>query len=311
MVTPTARREAATWASQAYGISVRRSCGLAGLRGGTYYYRAIPVDDKPLREAIRKVARERRRWGCPRIIVGLRRNGWRDNHKRIERIYREEALQVRRRRRKRACAEAREPLIQPSRPNQVWAMDFMSDALAGGRKIRLLNIVDTYSRECLRIEVDTSLPGARVARVLEELRASRGLPERIMTDNGPEFTGRVMDAWAYAREVKLHFIQPGKPMQNGYIESFNGKFRDECLNENWFVDLPDVRQITKGYQAHYNQERPHSALGNLTPMEFVAQVELPTAAATGGWPSAASMDNSLPKETGVVIMQSKTGHDSL
>ena len=311
MATPRARRGAATWASQAYGVSLRRSCGLSQLRLGSYYYRRVAADDGPLREAIRQLARKRRRWGCPRIVVGLSRSGWRDNHKRIERGYREEALQARRRRRKRVCGEAREPLIQPSRPNQVWAMDFMSDALAGGRKIRLLNIVDAYSRECLRIEADTSLPGARVARVLEELRTIRGLPERIMTDNGPEFTGRAMDAWAYAREVKLHFIEPGKPMRNGYIESFNGKFRDECLNENWFVDLPDVQQITKEYQVHYNRERPHSALGNLTPLEFAAQAELPTTAAAGVWPSAASMDNSLPEETGVVIMQSTTGHDSL
>jgi len=309
MVTPTARREAATWASQAYEVSIRRSCGLSGLQAGSYYYRAVPADDGPLREAIIQLARKRRRWGCPRIIVGLRRGGWQDNHKRIERIYREEKLQVRRRRRKRVCGEAREPLIQPSRPNQVWAMDFMGDALANGRKIRLLNIVDAYSRECLRIEVDTSLPGARVVRVLEELRTSRGLPEQIMTDNGPEFTGRVMDAWAYAREVKLHFIEPGKPMQNGYVESFNGKFRDECLNENWFVDLPDVRQVTEDYRVDYNEERPHRSLGNLTPSEYIAKLDLPTATAVGR--SNGSMDSSLPKETEMVIMQSITGHDSL
>ena len=309
MVTPTARREAATWASQTYAVSIRRSCGLSGLQAGSYYYRAVPADDEPLREAIRQLARKRRRWGCPRIIVGLRRSGWCDNHKRIERIYLEEKLQVRRRRRKRVCGEAREPLIQPSRPNQVWAMDFMSDALANGRKIRLLNIVDTYSRECLRIEVDTSLPGARVARVLEELRINRGLPEQIMTDNGPEFTGRAMDAWAYAREVKLHFIEPGKPMQNGYVESFNGKFRDECLNENWFIDLPDVRQVAEDYRVDYNEERPHRSLGNLTPSEYIAKLKLPTAAAVGL--SNGSMDRSLPEETGMVIMQSITGHDSL
>ena len=309
MVTPTVRREAATWASQTYAVSIRRSCGLSGLQAGSYYYRAVPADDEPLREAIRQLARKRRRWGCPRIIVGLRRSGWRDNHKRIERIYLEEKLQVRRRRRKRVCGEAREPLIQPSRPNQVWAMDFMSDALANGRKIRLLNIVDAYSRECLRIEVDISLPGARVARVLEELRINRGLPEQIMTDNGPEFTGRAMDAWAYAREVKLHFIEPGKPMQNGYVESFNGKFRDECLNENWFIDLPDVRQVTEDYRVDYNEERPHRSLGNLTPSEYIAKLKLPTAAAVGL--SNGSMDRSLPEETGMVIMQSITGHDSL
>lgn len=302
MVTPTARREAVTWASQAYGVSLRRSCGLARLRLGSYYYRKVAADDGPLREAIRQLAQKRRRWGCPRIIVGLRRGGWCDNHKRIERIYREEALQVRRRRRKRTSAEAREPLIQATRANQVWAMDFMRDALANGRKIRLLNIVDAYSRECLRIEADTSLPGARVVRVLEELRTSRGLPEQIMTDNGPEFSGRVMDAWAYVREVKLHFSEPGKPMQNGYIESFNGKFRDECLNENWFVDLSEVRRITGDYRMHYNQERPHSSLGNLTPMEFIAQAKLSTAAA---------MDNSLTPDTAVVKMQITTDYDSL
>jgi len=309
MVTPTARREAVTWAIQAYGVSLRRSCSLARLGLGSYYYRRIAADDGPLREAINQLARKRRRWGCPRIIVGLRRGGWRDNHKRIERIYREEKLQVRRRRRKRVCGETREPLIQPSRPNQVWAMDFMGDALANGRKIRLLNIVDAYSRECLRIEVDTSLPGARVVRVLEELRTSRGLPEQIMTDNGPEFTGRVMDAWAYAREVKLHFIEPGKPMQNGYVESFNGKLRDECLNENWFVDLPDARQVTEDYRVDYNEERPHRSLGNLTPAEYIAKGVWPTATAVGR--SHGSMDSSLQEEKGMVIMQATTGHDSL
>jgi len=234
----------------------------------SYYYRSHGREDGELLDAIRQVAIQRRRWGSPRITDRLRRMGWRDNHKRIERIYREAGLQVRRRRRKRTARGEREPLIQPTGVNQVWAMDFMSDQLADRRRIRLLNIIDVYSRECLRIEVDRSLPGLRVIRALEELRETRGLPERIMTDNGPEFTCQAMDRWAHARDVKLQFIEPGRPMQNGYIESFNGKLRDECLDQNWFLDLAEAREITEDYRRDYNEERPHSALGNQTPNEF-------------------------------------------
>lgn len=271
MVTPTARREAAAWAHQSHAVSLRRSCGLFGVRPSSYYYRAQGSDDGPLREALRQVARERRRWGCPRITDRLRRLGWRDNHKRIERIYRQAGLPVRRRLRKRTARGEREPLIQPTGVNQVWAMDFMSDQLADGRRLRLLNILDVYSRECLRIEADRSLPGWRVIRALEELRETRGLPERIMTDNGPEFTSRAMDQWAHARDVKLQFIEPGRPMQNGYIESFNGKFRDECLNQYWFRNVEDAQRVTEEYRTDYNQQRPHSALGRRTPEEFARQ----------------------------------------
>lgn len=283
-----------------------------GYRRSSYSYPARPTNDQILREAIRSVARERRRWGCPRIIDRLRRDGWTDNHKRIERIYTEEHLQVKYRKKKRMARGEREPLIQPTRINQVWAMDFMGDQLADGRRIRILNILDVYSRECLRIEVDRSLPSVRVIRVLEELREVRGLPEHIMLDNGPEFTSQAMDRWAYARGVKLSFIEPGKPMQNGYIESFNGKFRDECLNEHWFLDVADARMVTQEYQIDYNEERPHSALGRKTPREYAAGVELSTAAPTGyEEPSGASMDNSLNKEINVVEMQSTNGQDSL
>lgn len=309
MVSSTAWRDAAEHLAADYQVSVRRACGALGLNRSVFYYSEAKRDDGPLREAICTLARERRRWGYRRITVKLHQRGWHDNHKRIARIYREEKLQVRRRRRKRISRGEREPLMQPKGPNALWAMDFLSD-VAGGRKIKLLAIIDCHTRECLRIEVDTSIGGARVVRVLEELKAERGLPQQIMTDNGPEFTGSALDAWAYARDVKLHFIEPGKPSQNGYIESFNGKFRDECLNENYFLDIPDCRRITGVWRQDYNTERPHSALGNQTPAAFRATAELPTVAAPAEGASAAPMDNSLKIETTVVKTRSATGHDS-
>jgi putative transposase len=309
MVSSTAWRDAAEHLVADYPVSVRRGCGALGLNRSVFYYDEAKREDGPLREAICLLARERRRWGYRRITVKLRQRGWPDNHKRIARIYREEKLQVSRRKRKRISRGEREPLMQPSRPNELWAMDFLSD-VAGGRKIKLLAVIDCFTRECLRIEVDTSIGGARVVRVLEELKTARGLPQQIMTDNGPEFTGSALDAWAYARDVKLHFIEPGKPSQNGYIESFNGKFRDECLNENYFADIADCRQITEAWREDYNTERPHSALRNRTPAAFRATAELPTVAAPAEGASAAPMDNSLRVEKTVVEMRSTTGHDS-
>ena len=271
---PTVRRAAAAWARQTHGIGVRRACGLVGVATSGIYRVSRRRDDRALREAIRGAARVHRRWGVRRIRARLRREGWTDNHKRVERIYREEGLQVRRRRRKRAAAVVRQPLAQPTGPNQLWAMDFVSDALADGRKVRMLVVLDVYSRECLHIEVDTSLPGRRVIRALEGLAATRGLPRQLLSDNGPEFTGHELDAWAYGR-VDLQFIQPGKPMQNGFVESFNGKLRDECLNENWFVSLVDAQRIVEAFRREYNERRPHSALGNLTPVEFAARHQMP------------------------------------
>lgn len=278
MVTPTARRDAVDYAVQTYGVSRRRGCGLFTLRRSSLYYKPVPANDGSLREAIKELAGKKRRWGVPRIVYRLRNTGWKDNHKRIERIYQEEGLQVKRRKGRKAHAGLREPLERPTGPNQLWAMDFVSDALANKRKIKMLTVIDCYSRECVRIEVDTSINGARVARIMEELRDRRGLPQKIVTDNGPEFTGKVLDAWAYVRDVKLHFIQPGKPSQNGYIESFNGKLRDECLNEHWFLSVDDARQLIEEWRYEYNTERPHSALGGMAPVEF-ATAELPTAAA--------------------------------
>jgi len=193
------------------------------------------------------------------------------NHKRTERLYGLEKLQLRKRRRKKGASVMRITLPQPDRPNQMWTMDFVWDALTSGRRFKTLTLIDVYTRESLAIEVDTSLPAARVIRVLSRLAYQRGLPEVISMDNGPEFISNALDAWAYERGVKLHFIEPGKPVQNGFIESFNDKFRNECLNEHCFFTIDHARKLIEDWRNEYNKERPHSSLGNLTPEEFMRQ----------------------------------------
>ena len=252
-------------------LSERRACGLVEIDRSSARYRPRGSDDGVLRRRLRELAHERRRFGYRRLHVLLVREGWAVNHKRVYRIYQEEGLAVRRRKRKRATATERVPLAAPVRANQGWSMDFMADALATGRRFRTLNIVDEYTREALATEVDTSLPGVRVVRVLEQLRQQGRKPEWIVTDNGPEFTGKALDQWAYENGVRLETIHPGRPMENGYIESFNGKMREECLNENWFVDLADARQRIEAWRVDYNTRRPHSALGYQTPVEFAAR----------------------------------------
>jgi putative transposase len=267
------RKQAVVVMRSEVAVSERRACGLMGLWRATCRYRRRRAEDERLRQRLRELAHQFRRFGYRRLHDRLVREGWRVNHKRVGRLYRLEGLQVRKRRRKRCSSVPRLPLPAPTGANQVWSVDFMADTLSSGRKLRTLNVVDDYTRECLAIEVDTSLPGARVVRVLERLVSERGRPRQIRTDNGPEFTGRALDQWCFAKGVEQHFIQPGKPMQNGYIESFNGKFRDECLNENWFLSLGDARTIIEHWRRHYNQERPHSALGYRTPEEFAAGVK--------------------------------------
>jgi putative transposase len=196
----------------------------------------------------------------------------------VHRIYVEEGLQVRKRKRKRVSRAERQPMLVPEAPNQRWSMDFQHDLLAprgnrGAQRFRSLNIVDDFSRECPAIEVDTSLPGVRVVRVLERLAETRGLPLEIVLDNGPEMIGKALDEWAWRNGVRLNFIEPGKPVQNAFIESFNGRFRDECLNENWFLDLDDAREIIEAWRIDYNTRRPHSALGYATPEEFASSLQ--------------------------------------
>lgn len=236
-------------------------------------YVRIVKDDGPLRARLEELAAERRRFGFRRLAVLLRRDGLVVNIKRVLRIYREANLQVRKRVRRRVALGRGTPAPMVSRLNQRWSLDFVHDSLSCGRRIRTLNVVDDFSRECLAIEVDTSLPGGRVVRTLDAIAGVRGLPETIVLDNGTELTSLAMLCWARDRRVRLHFIQPGKPTQNAYIESFNGRFRDECLNEHDFLTLTEARATIEEWRLDYNASRPHRALQNRTPEEFVRELQ--------------------------------------
>ena len=241
MVTPAARRQAAGWLRRRFAVSVRRACRALELAESTDPYRSCRTEPEGLRARLLELAAERPRFGYRRLHILLVREGWTVNHKRIQRMYREEKLAVRRKRRKRVTQTARQPKVMPEGPNERWPVDFMADSLATGRGFRTLNVVDDFIRECLAIEVDTSLSGERVTRVLEWAIEQRGKPISLVMDNGPEFAGRALDAWAYRHGIRLDFIRPGKPIENCFVESFNGKFRDECLNQHWFVALDDAR----------------------------------------------------------------------
>ena len=269
-MTPTARRAAVGYLQATYPLSERRACRLVGAHRRTMrYQRQVRADEPQLRERLRTLAGERPRFGYRRLHVLLKREVGRLNHKRIYRLYRLEGLAVRRRKRKRVMAAPRVPANRVWRRGEAWAMDFMQDVLADGRRFRVLNVLDTVSRECLAIEVDTSLPGQRVVRVLDRLVAWYGSPKQITIDNGPEFASQALDAWAYAHRITLDFIEPGRPSQNGHLESFNGKFRDECLNVHWFASLAHARGLIHAWKEDYNSQRPHSALRGQTPNEFV------------------------------------------
>jgi putative transposase len=232
-------------------------------------YRSRRAAQAELRARLQALALERVRWGYRRLHLLLRREGHAVNVKRVYRLYREEGLAVRRRKRKRV-AVARAPITTPTRLNERWALDFMSDVLVGGRRYRILNVVELLSREDLASEVDTSLPSSRVIGVLEEIALERGYPASLVLDNGSEFRSLALDAWAYEHGVALEFIQPGKPIQNAVIESFNGRMRDELLNQHWWRTLQEARRAVAAYREDYNRVRPHSALGNRTPEEFAA-----------------------------------------
>ena len=257
---------------QERGLSERRACQLVGVWRSTYRRRSVRTTTSPLCERLRTLAGEWPRYGYRRLHVLLRREGWVVNHKRVLRLYQAAHLAVRRRRRKRVAGR-RAPMTEPTRANERWSMDFVTDAFGTGRRFRVLSIVDDRTRECLALEPDTSLPGRRVVQILSGLVASRGRPTVIVSDNGPEFAGRALDQWAYRHGVRLHFIDRGKPIQNAYVESFQGKLRDECLNGHWFLNLADVRHTLAEWRTTYNRVRPHSALGYVTPEEF-ARTEL-------------------------------------
>lgn len=269
MVEPEGKREAASYAAKIYGLSLRRSCRLVKLTLASFYYKPKPDRNVALRARLKELAEQRRRFGSPRLYLLLRREGQMVNKKRVERLYKLEGLNLRLRRRKKRIAQVRVEHPKPVAVNERWSMDFVSDCVADVRKIRCLTIVDDFTRECPAIEVDTSLPGLRVAKVLSRIASKRGMPKSISVDNGPEFAGHVLDQWAFENGVKLNFIRPGKPVENAYIESFNGRFRDECLNENWFTNLRDAQEKIEAWRIDYNRHRPHTSLGGLSPEEFV------------------------------------------
>ena len=268
MVGPQERRAAITHMMTAHGLGVTRACGLIGMSRSLYRYEAKRQDDEALKARLTALAAQKHRYGYRRLHVLLCREGWVINWKRTYRVYREAGLAVRRRKRKRIAGVERQPKVIALAPNVSWSMDFVSDGFVDGRRLRCLNIVDDFTKECLAIEVDTSLPGKRVVSVLEKLAEMRGLPTSVTVDNGPEFISKVLDEWAYRKQLQLRFIEPGKPQQNAYIESFNGKFRDECLNEHWFLSMRHARQVIAEWREEYNLERPHSSLGYLTPSSF-------------------------------------------
>jgi len=251
-----------------HGYSERRACDLLDMNRRTFR-RALPVDkDAALRTRMREIAETRRRFGAPRLHVMLRREGLVINHKRTERVYREEKLSLRWQKRHKRPSHARVSQVGPLCRDEQWSMDFLSDALMDGRRIRILTIVDLWDRSSPALEVDVSLPGRRVVGTLERLRLQGRLPQCLRLDNGPEFTGKDLDAWAHTHNVRLDFIRPGKPMDNGHIESFNGKMRDEFLNQNVFLSLADARDSLERWRTDYNQSRPHSSLDWMSPEEY-------------------------------------------
>ena len=251
-----------------YAFSQRRACRVMTMAVSSYRYQSRRSDE-PLRTKLLELAREKPRFGYRRLHVLLRRSGEHVNHKRVHRVYRDAGLMIRRKKRKH-CVREGKPLLARTSANQEWALDFVHDAVECGRTIRVLSVVDVYTRECLALEVDTSFASRRVTRVLDAIIAERGQPQAIRCDNGPELTSRHFLAWCVERQIELIHIQPGKPTQNARVESFNGRLRDECLNVSWFQNLFDAKRKIATWKIEYNEERPHSSLGYLTPKEFAA-----------------------------------------
>lgn len=262
------QRADADWLRVRYAVSERRVCGLTGMVVASYRYRS-QRSDEPLRTRLVELAREKPRFGYRRLHVLLGRAGERVNHKRVHRVYQAAGLMIRRKKRKH-CVREGKPLVARTSANQEWALDFVHDAVECGRTIRVLSVVDAYTRECLALEVDTSFASRRVTRVLDAIVAERGQPQTIRCDNGPELTSRHFLAWCVERKIELLHIQPGKPTQNARVESFHGRLRDECLTVSWFQNLFDAKRKIGAWRIEYNEERPHSSLGYQTPKEFAA-----------------------------------------
>jgi putative transposase len=248
-------------------MSERRACRLVGQSRSVKRYCSTKREEA-IAEKVQAIAMEKRRYGYRRIHMVLKRDGMRINHKKVYRVYTQLGLKVKKRKARRKALGERKVETLITRPNQRWALDFVSDALADGRRIRLLPIMDVYTRQCLKLVVDTSLSGKSVARALDEAIEEFGRPEEIISDNGTEFTSNAILQWCHKKGISWKYIAPGKPYQNGSVESFNGKLRDECLNENWFLSLKDAKMLIEDWRYEYNNERPHSALGGRTPNEL-------------------------------------------
>src|SRR5215211_855920 len=272
MVTPAARREAVAHLCRSYELSERRACAITAVDRSVVRYQSRRTHDGEVRTRMRELAAERRRFGYRRLHVLLRREGLVVNCKRTQRLYREEALMVRRRRSRKRATGTRAPLVVAARPNARWSIDFIHDQMACGRRFRILNILDDVTKECLAAVADTSISGKRVARELTAVIAQRGKPELIVSDHGTEFTSNAMLAWTSEHQVPWHLIAPGKPMQNGICESFQGRLRDELLNETLFFGLDHARSVLARWVADFNTCRPHSALGYRTPAAYAAQL---------------------------------------
>ncbi len=264
------RKKAITdWLVEAYAVSKRRACRLMQLSWSSYNYQPVKKDERALIVRIRDLASARVRYGYRRITVLLKREGWTVGKKRVYRIYKAEGLEVRTKKRKKRAAKRRVSLPAATAAQERWSMDFMSDRLTNGRPFRILTVVDQYTRACPLLLADTSIGGSKVVAALTKAAAGIGLPQTITVDNGPEFAGKVLDEWAYGHGIKLDFIRPGKPVENGYIKSFNGSLRDELLNTELFSTLAEAKEKLEAWRLDYNTQRPHSSLGYRPPAEYV------------------------------------------
>lgn len=272
MVTRQAKRDMTRLLIDKYSVSERRACRVLDFPLATFRYKCHPRDDSKLIETIKQLIVDRYSYGFPRIHYELRKQGFQDNHKRIARIY-YDVLKLAKNKRVKRKVKSCHARCEPSRascPHEIVAMDFVSDEVrTGARRIRGLTVIDTHSRYCYAIEMDTSITGERVVRVLDRIFSQHGFPRMITVDNGPEFTSKAMSKWAYKNNVKLSFSRPGTPTDNPFIESFNGRFRDECLNAHWFLDLKDAREKIETWRVEYNVNRPHSSLGMMSPQSFL------------------------------------------
>jgi putative transposase len=303
MVTPAARRSVVAHAVAIHGVSERRACRTLDVDRSSHRYRSRRPDDAALRVRLRALAHARRRFGYRRLFILLRRDGEPSGRNRIYRLYREEGLSVRKRRARRRAVGTRAPILIEARKNARWSVDFVHDQMANGRRFRVFNVVDDVTRECLAAIADTSISGVRVARELTALIARHGRPGMIVSDNGTEFTSNAVLTWAGAFAIDWHYIAPGKPMQNAYVESFNGRMRDELLNESLFFGLAHARDEIAAWVTDFNTQRPHSALAYLTPTVFAATLTPHTTTATGQptpidgvsavWPVARYPDDSV------------------